>query len=160
MDDALLVSSREHVEELVTDRDHGSQGQPATAALPEGLDGRTAEQLHDEEGRAVLGHVVIDDDHDTWMLHGVGGTPFTQEARPHVIADAQLRVKHLDRKLCLVPVRGLVDDRHPSGPENAIDAVLAPQHRPYSPLGAGGQLVVSRRHLLRASGGGSVHRIE
>ena len=62
------------------------------------------EQLHHEERRAVLGHVVVDHEHRARVLHRVGGVALAQEARADVRARDELRVEHLDGELRAVAV--------------------------------------------------------
>ena len=87
MDDRLRVRGGEHVEELVTDGENDPRRQTAPGALPEAIDGVTFEQLHDEEGRAVFGHVIVEDGDRAGVLHGVGDVPLAQKTGRDARAD-------------------------------------------------------------------------
>ena len=77
----------------------------ARACSHNAVDALAVQQLHDEERRAVLADVVVDDAHGAGVLDGVRGVAFAQEARAEVLAQTELRVEHLDGELGLVPVR-------------------------------------------------------
>ncbi len=141
------VRGREHVEELKSDAGDERQGQPPALALPDGLDRLPLEQLHDEEGPAVVGDVVVEHGDRARMVHPVGEVPLAQEPGARVGAPRQVGVQHLDRKLFSVAMSGRVHGRHAADPENAVERVLALQERAHARGGAFDQVLkVSSRH--------------
>ena len=85
----------EHVQDLVGDGQHFGGVQP-TLPFEAGVESLTLEQLHHQEGRAVVGHVVVDDLGCPRMIDRVGDVAFAQEASGHLGVDGQLGVEDLD----------------------------------------------------------------
>ena len=119
------------------------------------------EELHHEERGAVLGDVVVDDQHGAGVLHRVRGVPLAEEARPHVLADAELRVEHLHGELGLVPVRRLVDRGHPADAEDASSVyfplrTVPTRARARIVRGSVASIVIGGPHYIRVAGGGEM----
>ncbi len=126
VDDPLRVGGGEHVEELIGDR----KGDVDRQARPQILHAAAAEQLHHEEGGAVFGHVVVDHQHDTGVLHRVRRVAFPEEPRPQFRVVGELGMEHFYSEFGLIPVGRPVDGRHPAGPEDAVEPVFAAEGRP------------------------------
>ena len=110
---------------------------------------RALEQLHHEERDAVVGDVVVDDGDDARVLDRVGDVPLAEEALPQALAQAELRVEHLDRELRAVAVRGRVDRGHAADAEHVVDVVLVPDRRPDALSDARFQLPVHHALSIR-----------
>ena len=130
MHDALRVRGCEDVEQLLGDGEDGRERQLSSELLLQCVDANAVEQLHDEEGRAVLRHVIVEHRDRAGMVDLVADVPFTQEALAKVFLEGQLRVKHLHREAFQVAMRRGVDHRHSAVPEQAIEAVLPAQDAP------------------------------
>ena len=128
MDDPFGVRRCKHVAELNPDGQDRLHRQAPSAPQGQLLESLPFEQLHDEERRAVVRHVVVEHRHPPGVLDGVGGLAFAKEAHPDVRSQRQLRVKHLDGDVAAVPVAGGVDGRHPADPQDPGERVLPSQH--------------------------------
>ena len=129
MNDLVRVRGGQDVEELYPDGDDDRQLEPPGVLLPEGLDGPSLEQLHDDEREAVFRHVVVEDRHRAGVLDRVGDVPFAKKARAHVPLQGQVCVQQLDRELLAVPVGCSEHRRHAADAEDPVEVVLAAQHR-------------------------------
>ncbi|MFT3769345.1 MAG: hypothetical protein QM820_28235 [Minicystis sp.] len=137
VDDALGVGRGEHVEELDRERRHVARGQPAALLLGPIREGLAFEQLHDQEGRAVLGRVVVEHGDAARVLDLVGDVPLAEEARPRGRVGRDLRVEHLDgHPLPIVAVGGDVDRRHSPDAEQPLNGPLAAQDLADAGLGS------------------------
>ena len=123
------MCGRQNLEQLADDVDGDLVRHLVREALPDLLDARAFEELHDEEGDAVLGDVVVRHEHRAGVLHGVGRVALAQEARANRRVAAQVREQHLDRELGAVAVRGAVHDGHSPDADERIEPVLAVQRR-------------------------------
>jgi hypothetical protein len=72
MHHAAVVSRGQRVEHLISDGQHFFHRQTAPLAPPALVERFTVEQLHHDESRAVLRHVIIVDGHRTTMSYRVG----------------------------------------------------------------------------------------
>ena len=128
VDDPLGVGRREHVAELVRERQDLAWREVAGRALGAHVERLALEQLHHQEGGAVVGHVVVDDAHRAGVPDGVGDVALAEEARAGVGVGGRLRVQHLHRDPVAVAVHAEVHRAHPPRAEHALERVLAAEH--------------------------------
>ncbi len=150
MHDALRMRGGEGVEQLMGDAEDVGDSESAALHRRELLHRESFEQLHHEESRPVLCHVVVEDVDGAGVLYRVGGIALAQEPGANVFAERELRVEQLDGELLLVAVRRCIDRRHAANPEHAIETVLPPEHLPEALLGA--QVIVIVLVRLRHPG--------
>ena len=147
MNDAGGVRRGEDVEQAVGDRERVLRAAGGSPNAARARVGRLAfEELHHEEGRAVLGLVVVEDAHDARMVHRVRDVPLAREARADVGEHRQLRVEDLERDAASVAVGRRVDGAHPADAEQLVDAPLALDPRPHARLGHIADARVDLRH--------------
>ena len=133
--DALVVRSDQDVEHLRADGEHVGEREHPFAQ--EARVHRFAfEQLHHQEGRPVLGDVVVEDDDGAGVIDRVGHVPLAQEPRAHAFLDGKFRVQHLHGGAFLVAVNGRIDGGHPAYADDLLQSPLAVQHHAQSALGA------------------------
>ena len=128
VDDPLGVRGHEHIEELVGDREHFVLAESASVTLAAIFERFAVEEFHDEERRPILGDIVVRDANDPVVTDGVRRVALAHEARAHIGADAQLRVKDLDRHATAVAMRGCIDGRHATDAEQHVEAPLLFEH--------------------------------
>ena len=138
------VGRGEDVEDLIGDRDRGAERRPVSLPLPESIEARPLQELHDEERRAVLGHVVVEDRDGARVIEAVREVPFAHEALLQIALRGELGVEDLHREALLVPVRRGVDRGHTADPEDLIEPVLAADRGADSRPSAGGARVFGR----------------
>lgn len=132
VNDPLFVSDREHVQQLVADRENLAGVEALPLAVPSCLDRLAVEKLHHEERRSVLCHIVVQDLHGARMLHGIREIALAKEARPDRLFPAELRVKHLHRDTILVPVGGCIHGSHAADSYERVETPLVLEHLAYT----------------------------
>jgi hypothetical protein len=131
VNDAGLVCRSEHVAELAGDREHLLRRQLATILLPHVFDSLPSQELHHEEGRAILCHVVIRDGDDPWVTHRIRGMTFAHETLSDVAHARELAMEDLDRHAMAVSVARCVHSRHSARSQNSLEPVLPGKNHPH-----------------------------
>ena len=125
MNDVRLVGGGERVEEGHKDADCLLRCEDAVP-LEDGLQRRTLEVLHDDEGLAVFRLTHVEDVDDARVVDDGRGARLEREALLDVVAIGQVRDEHLDGD---APADGLVGRRihraHAAFAEHSVDQVLA-----------------------------------
>ena len=118
VDDALLVGGGEDVERLLGVAQHLADGELADAlgAVAERL---ADEQLHHQEGRAVLGHVDVADLHGARVTEAVDRLRLALEAQADLLRLGRLAVEDLERVPPPDAVDADVHGRHAADAEEA-----------------------------------------
>jgi hypothetical protein len=147
--DVLGVGRREHVEELVGDRQRLFDREPSPLPLPALLHRLAFEKLHDEERRPVRRDVVVEDADRALVLNDVRGVALLQESRAHLFVVAELFVEHLHRDALAVSMRRRIDGRHPADAEHRLETPLVLKQHADAPTRSDHLRVVLQRGLLR-----------
>ena len=148
MNDAARVRRDEDVERLGGDGEHDLRLHPRPESVRERVHGLPVQELHHEERRAVLGHVVVEDRDRPGMTHRVRDVPLAQKARAQVVVEGELGVEYLHRESFGIAVRRSVNRRHAPRPEEPFELVLLSKRLPQARAGPRVDLVLRLRHSL------------
>jgi hypothetical protein len=134
VDDLLSVRRDEHVEQLVHEPQHlaGLDAAEALGAIRERL---ALEQLHDQEGRPVLGHVDVADRDDARVLEAVDRVRLLLEAGAQLGRAGDLGMEDLDGLAPPDLVHADVDRGHPADAEQPLERPFAAQRCADAALG-------------------------
>jgi hypothetical protein len=148
------MGERHRLAHLLEDGEEARQVVRRVGSIPEEFgEGAALDQLHGEEGPAVVQAADLDDGHDAGVLQPAGQPRLLQEAALQAGAPAQLRAQHLDGQVAAqVGVGGAVDGAHAAAADLLQEAVAAGVGRRVGrggvcrrDVGAGAQGVVGRR---------------
>jgi hypothetical protein len=149
VDHPRLVRGGQEIERAVGDREHLRRSDPTIGTRGGDVFERAAfEQLHHEEGRTILGDVVVEDSYRPRVPHFVGNVALLQEAMTGLVARRQLLVENLHRGAHAVAMRGLVDGCHAAHAQQALESPLVAQGLPHARLGAPLDDVLVEVHAL------------
>ena len=126
VDDPLVVRGDEHAEKLASELRDDQGRQPAPLRARQALQVLALEQLHDQEGGAIVGRVLVEHAHRAGVVDLVGDDPFAQEPGVDVGVERHVRVQHLDGHAAPdadVPPR--VHGGRAPDPDEALEEVLA-----------------------------------
>ena len=131
VNDTLRVRRFEHREQLLADPDGLPGREPSADRVGAVGDGLALEQLHHEEGRALVVHLVVAHLDDPLVGRLVRDVRLAQEP----LADARhgrvLRMQDLQRRGRSVTVRGRIYGRHPPDAEHPVEVPLVAKCRPH-----------------------------
>jgi hypothetical protein len=133
VDDPLVRGGCEHVKQRVRHLHHLAVGQLAVRSPL--LVGLPFEELDHQEGRPVLGDLVIEHARGVRVVQLVGGVSFEEEAAARLAVERDLAVQDLDRDAIAVAVGGQVDGRHAPDPEQLLEPVLLGKDVAYARFG-------------------------
>jgi hypothetical protein len=134
VDHAARVGPGEHVAQGVAEGQDLARREPPAAAVA-GLEGLADQQLHHEEGAAVVRDVVVDHPHRARMLEGVGDVGLAHEPLAVRRVAAELGAQHLERDAVAVAVDRQVHRRHPARADHPDDLVAVAEHAADAVLG-------------------------
>jgi hypothetical protein len=141
------VGRGEHVEDLVHEAGNLGRLQPPPLALPAGVQRLALEQVHDEEHRAVLGDVVVEDADGAGVLDAVRGVALAQEALLDALVARELAVQDLHGDpVGVAQVGRCVDGSHAAGAEHTVEAVLGLENGAYPFLRTRDEIVLPFGH--------------
>jgi hypothetical protein len=125
VDDLLFVEGRQRLENRRRDAHRLGHRDLALMTFPQLLQRFALEQLHHQEGLAVVGHVIVENGHPSRVVHLVGDVALAQEAAADGVFARELGVQDLQRHPRAVAMGGGIDRRHPSDAQQRVEAVLA-----------------------------------
>jgi serine/threonine protein kinase/Tfp pilus assembly protein PilF len=159
VDDAHVVGSSEHIENLDRVSDGRGRRENPACLLPPRLQGHTVKQVHDEERGAGFVGPVVEDARDATMLDPVGCAPFSQEAIPYVRLLGVFGMQNLDREAALiVQVSSGEYGPRPADSEERIKPIFVVDHSADASLRTKSTefAFVHRRIVPAPSGGGKM----
>ncbi len=123
VDDPFRMGVRENLEQLVGDQ-QGLNWAQSFFPRQSSLERFTVEQLHDQINFAVLGRVVVQHRHRTWVTHGIGRVSLVEKARPGLGVAHITRVQDFDRRAVSVAMGRRINGRHPADIDHAVEPPL------------------------------------
>jgi hypothetical protein len=134
----------------VTERTSSSSSRPATDAPV--LERLAVQQLHDEERRTVLRHVIVRDPDGTFVADSVRHVPLAKKAGADLMVCRQLGVQELDGDAAAVAVSRCVHRRHAAHAEQNVQTPLLLEHLADACLGTHHHRIGEPRHFVGTEG--------